>query len=694
MKKTQSIRFKQIVFILSITCITCLLIGFSAIIISKNKLEQEVETTLSSYANRLAESYSAWLDHQLIQLVTIAQLIPLDYQSQDLYDALLNEADRIGFNSMAPVDQNGLLHLAPDRTVDLSSRDYLQRLFREEKAVISDPVFSAVEGEEDLFTVLFAVPIFRDEKLVGALVGQSNADFLSNNLDIVQYGNNSTNFIINAEGVVIAHSDYTLVKEQKNMLDYSSENNWNEFNQILLKMIKGEEGIGEYKDDIHNEIIAYTQIPGILWSVAISAPVSEVYAPVREMSFVFLLITLFILLIGGILAIIVGAALTKPILLLNTAIDDIAYGEADLTKHLQLNRSDELGGLASGVNRFIKKLHSIIFTLKTSQNSLEEVGLQLASNAQETASATNQINANIEGVKKQSEIQVENTEQVVHATHEVATGISTLEDLIENQIDSSSLASAAVEQMIESIKEVGTSIGQMADNFAGLSSSTEESNDKQVAMLEQISEIASQSSMLMEANKVISSISAQTNLLAMNAAIEAAHAGDAGRGFSVVADEIRKLAETSSEQSNKINAELGHIQKTIKDVVMVSENSKEAFSIVASGIRNMVNLVELVNQAMKEQKEGSSQILSALESMKDVGHKVKDKALDMRTSTLKVEEAMNQLSNTSALIKGSMEEMSSGVKEILDSVNNVSSLSTQTNDNIKIMDKEIGKFTV
>ncbi|MFH2115220.1 MAG: methyl-accepting chemotaxis protein, partial [Spirochaetota bacterium] len=189
-------------------------------------------------------------------------------------------------------------------------------------------------------------------------------------------------------------------------------------------------------------------------------------------------------------------------------------------------------------------------------------------------------------------------------------------------------------------------------------------------------------------------IASQTNLLAMNAAIEAAHAGEAGKGFSVVADEIRRLSETSAEQSRTIGAELAHIRAGIDEVVAASRDSETTFTELTTGIEETDGLVKQIEHAMSEQETGSRQILEALHDMNQVTEEVRAKASEMNSAASKAMAAMEDLSQISGTILGSMDEMGAGAEQINKAAQSVSNLAESTNINIRSMEEEIGRFKV
>ena len=585
------------------------------------------------------------------------------------------------------------------KIVDLNSRAYLKQVFSTKKYAVSDPVFSALKGEEDLLTVLFAVPVLRNNKLIGVIIGQKNAEFLSENINTISYGEGSSNFVLTSDGTIIAHTNIDEVKNKVNLINWSSlngevVNKSEKLTAIAEKMIAGENGVGSYPYNGFEKRLAYAPIPSLGWSVASSIPIEIVVEPLNSMKLISIIIISGSILLSIIFAIYISSAFTKPILIVGNSIKNISKGDADLTKRIKVLHNDELGILSNDFNEFIQKLQGIISTLKDTQLSLGSVGTELAVNTQETASAINEIMANINAVRSQSSVQVENSNSASEATNTVVNGIVKLDSLIEDQVEGSAQASSSIEQMVGNILSVTNSVSKMSESFSLLIQAAATGKIKQESMGQRVVEISKQSETLIEANKAISGIASKTNLLAMNAAIEAAHAGDAGKGFSVVADEIRSLAETAAEQSSRINNELNLIKNTIVEVVTVSKDSENAFSSVAKGIDETENLVKQIEAAMMEQKVGSTQVLEALKAMNDIGSDVKRKASEMKSDADKVLDSINTLSKTSEIILGSMDEMSQGSKLINEATQLVSDMADSTNISIKNMEDVIGKFIV
>lgn len=384
----------------------------------------------------------------------------------------------------------------------------------------------------------------------------------------------------------------------------------------------------------------------------------------------------------------------KPLSTVGKAIHNLASGHADLTFRLPVFKRDEFGDLSRNINIFLDILQNLLKEMKETQNSLVLIGENLGANAQESAGAISQILANIEGVRRQSENQdasVRKTGEVLSITLDT---VRSLNNLIESQAAGITESSASIEQMVGNISSVTSSIQKVNSKFKELIKTTNEGKEKQTIVDTRVKKIAEQSRLLMEANGIIAKIAAQTNLLAMNAAIEAAHAGDAGAGFSVVADEIRNLAETSSTQSKTINNELKLIMASINDVVQSSKESQNSFAVVVNQVEDTDTLIQEINNAMSEQKEASQQILEALRDMNNSSSEVQEKSRMLNDGTTTIGEEMQKVTEISHTILGSMDEMGQGAAEINTAAQGVSDLSVETRDSILTMEKLVSMFTV
>ena len=233
----------------------------------------------------------------------------------------------------------------------------------------------------------------------------------------------------------------------------------------------------------------------------------------------------------------------------------------------------------------------------------------------------------------------------------------------------------------------------MSESFKILGSNVGDGNQKLENVGARVNQMAAQSKMLIQANNMIAQVASQTNLLAMNAAIEAAHAGEAGRGFSVVADEIRKLAETSATQSKNIYNELKEISGSIDDVVGLSHEAQNSFEAIVNQLNVTDSIMNQIDNAMTEQSAASTQILEALADMRGQSVSVNEKSVNLRKGIEDVQNNMSVVSQVSDVILGSMDEMAAGSQQITTSSQSVSDLAQNTRENIEVMDSLLRQFT-
>ena len=423
-------------------------------------------------------------------------------------------------------------------------------------------------------------------------------------------------------------------------------------------------------------------------TAAIKEISNSIFRPVMIIA-TFLTIILILAIIFGIYVVVI-----KKLNYVGKSMANLSSGDADLTKRIPAEGKDEFAELCTNVNTFLELLQGIIIKLNTAQSSLESIGQNLGANSQESASATTEIMANIESVRRQAKTQANAVDETAFVLDKSSAGVEELVTQINNQVAGITESSAAIEEMLGNINSVSNSVKKMADSFQILDTNVSDSNTKIDRVGDKVTQMADQSQMLLQANNMIAQVASQTNLLAMNAAIEAAHAGEAGKGFSVVADEIRKLAETTTAQSKNINVELKEIIASIQEVVDLSKDAKEAFGSIVTQLGSTDSIMQQIDNAMAEQSLASNQILEALADMKNQSAIVNDKSQELKEGVDGVNQNMVTVSQVSNTILGSMDEMAAGSQQISSSAQNVSDLAMQTKENIDMMEELLRQFKV
>lgn len=312
----------------------------------------------------------------------------------------------------------------------------------------------------------------------------------------------------------------------------------------------------------------------------------------------------------------------------------------------------------------------------------------------ETASAVHQISANIDGVKQQALSQAASVTETAATVEEIIRTIKQLNGSIENQAASVAESSSAIEQMVGNIASITQTLGKTDDVIKTLASATADGKETIVNSNSVTQRIAEESGGLLEASNVIQHIASQTNLLAMNAAIEAAHAGEAGKGFAVVADEIRKLAEESSTQGKTITSTLKVLSGEIEALSTSSKTAEEKFNAIFALSEQVKTMSQNLMEAMREQENGSREVLNAIRDINTVTNQVNDGSAEMLRGGENVAQEMQKLDELTRIITDSMNEMASGAVQISNAVQEVNEISQKNKASIKNLSAEVGKFKV
>jgi methyl-accepting chemotaxis protein len=398
------------------------------------------------------------------------------------------------------------------------------------------------------------------------------------------------------------------------------------------------------------------------------------------------------LVVSSLLSFFLASRIAKPITAMQRSLDDIASGSGDLTARLAIDSQDEVGQTSAAFNDFVEKLDAIMKSVRGATLHLADIGGGLASNLIETASAVNQISANVASMRERVVNQGAGVTETAASVDQISANLEALNRRIEEQASSVTQSSAAIEEMVANIRSMSRNVDRVEKEFQELIRTSDDGKARIKEVSDRIVAVDRQSASLMEANAVISAIAAQTNLLAMNAAIEAAHAGDAGRGFSVVADEIRKLAESAALQSKQVKTNINAIRADIEKVVTDSQVAEAAFDNTLGMIRRIDNLESELKSAMAEQEEGSNQILEALTAINTVTSEVRIGSNEMTASSSAIKAEMTNLLGETQLIRQGMEEITIGTVEINKTLNEISDLGAKNKEYIDAVMGETGRF--
>jgi methyl-accepting chemotaxis protein len=434
---------------------------------------------------------------------------------------------------------------------------------------------------------------------------------------------------------------------------------------------------------------------GIVGIVGCDFDAGDVYDEIRNEAIYQIILSVIFLAVGLGLMFLFLRMIFSKLQTISLILKDISEGEGDLTNHLDVSTKDEFGDLALYFNQTLEHISALIGRIKYKVNALTNTGHELNLNMAKTSQVIDEMAVNFERMKAEKERQEQSAAEAGNAVKNIRGNIDSLHKLVEEQSDSVETSSSAIEAMIANIHSVTQTLIANGKNVNELTEASENGKSGVQTVVEKIREIARDSEGLLEINAVMKSISSQTNLLSMNAAIEAAHAGDAGRGFAVVADEIRKLAESSGQQSKTTTAMLKKIKESIDSITAFSNDVLSRFDVIDTGVKTVSQHEQNIRGSMEEQETGGQQLLKSIDRLKELNVSVEKGSGDMMTSGSQLINQTYELIENSGDAINSMNEMLNGaMRQIQTAVNQVDEMSLENSRNFDELKQETEKFKV
>lgn len=672
MKGQKSISFKLAISISILIAIICISLGAVSYKISTEKLIENISSSLEmrSVDNaRLIENFIKMYLAEIEGMTYHSEIQSMDWQLQR--PELLSEQKRLKLDNIGVSGTDGILYYTNGDIEEVKDIPTFQKTL-EGQSIAKD---ITVNGKPK---ILLSVPIQdNSNKYIGVIWAVIDTNYIQELMKDILISKTSYAFVLNKDSSVISHINYekasgadgedatTSATKNKNQDDYiTSATKAKGFKKLFEKIKEGKPGFGEYELDGHKKFVSFAPINGTDWFLVLVEYKDVVYAQLSELKVYTIIITIISILIGIAFSMGLAKIIKQPLEVMVTFSDKLA--KYDLSESVNIKRNDEFGKMATSLNKAIQNIKNLINKIKTISTNTEEATNIISSSTQEVAAASEEISNVIQEMANGSSQQAQEAEKVSAAVYTLSEKMAKSLNISRKVQEGTKNMHLVNEQGAESIIKLKQSIMLNNNSVENVKIAVEDIFKHSTAidtMLETISEIAD-----------------QTNLLALNATIEAARAGKAGRGFSVVANEIRKLADESAKATQNIKQIADKIGKVIENAESAIEDSQ--------------NVAATINSSMQTAERAFEDIKL---SIKHTADQIRDLSKNIDEVEKERPAVVNAIQNITAITEESSaatEEITASTQEQTASIHEIASKMQQLADAMKDLDRFIKVFKI
>jgi methyl-accepting chemotaxis protein len=678
--------------VLGMTLLTSLVSLYEIYAISNREVENYIaESTahLREQINARLEEWASMLDYTAIGALPYMTTETLDQDALQHYLAAMaaNIPDILSLYCSSNgkwnepgnymIDSGGWV---PPEEYDNRTRDwFVNAKAAGDRVAFTDPY---VDAETLQLVVTLSKTMFDEQ---GREIGVVAEDITINVLDAIANAESAipeiTSYILHYTGRYISNRDAASIMENDFFTEYDME-------QYRASVFSSDPFIGTNG----KLFICSEPLPVANWSLVSVIPAAVVYRDVNRAMRTIIIISVLVLVVVVLvpLCFFTLKSISRPLRETVRVAEQLASG--DLSAKLTVKGHDEIAALQDSFLKMTGNLRGLVRNIIRSFDTMKLNGDALTQVINNTAQAAGEIDDSVRNLQELEENVKGETERVKQEITNIDSELITLGDVIREQRGQLDISSSAIEEMTANIASIEKRILTLGDHLNLLVESSNEEHNHITKSAETVKQVEADSNILMEMNKVIAVVAAQTNLLSMNAAIEAAHAGESGRGFAVVAGEIRKLAETTAEQAKNSNQTLTAIRGRINDIVKMAGLIEDAYRQTAAIVQGINSLVLEIKNSMVEQSQGSGLILQSLARINGITEEVQQGAEKIKAESDQSISATIKLDEESLTMKREIAGIVAQVRQVSESTQAAHATVSQNSEGLDSLYGAITRF--